>query len=327
MQIIFVELINSDTMIHEKEMADQDVAGAASLDSAEDYRARVAHYKRHYEPIASGGPDDPEHEFSYIKCIENGKQIIMNKIKGYMPGRVAQFITNCCHCHWTTKKKLFLTRHGQSEYNAMGRIGGDPDLTEMGERYALALKDFAESAICRDLETGKELPARLWTSSLKRTRRTARHIANPTIIRDGYPWIQMKPRIWSNLDEIYAGACDGMTYREIEEQFAKEAIARKKDKLTYRYPRGESYLDVIQRLEPLIQEIERHREPLIIVGHQGVLRMIKAYYKGIPREEAPHQTLKLNHVTELIPHAYGCDEKLYNLLPDETPGDDGQTKH
>lgn len=306
-----------------------------------------------------------------------------------MPGRVAQFITNCCHCHWTKHKKLYLTRHGQSEYNAMGRIGGDSDLTEMGERYALALKDFAETTICRDRETGKELPARLWTSSLKRTRRTARHIANPTIMRDGYPWIQMKPRVWSNLDEIYAGAgqapgrrqlavagsrwqprasvticsgprdhpcdatslsvsaaahhlpipfaplplcsspgaCDGMTYREIEEQFAKEAAARKKDKLTYRYPRGESYLDVIQRLEPLIQEIERHREPLMIVGHQGVLRMILAYYKGIPREEAPHQTLKLNHVTELIPHAYGCDEKVYNLLPDENPGDDGQTKH
>jgi len=31
---------------------------------------------------------------------------------------------------------------------------------------------------------------------------------------------------------------------------------------------GESYLDVIHRLEPLVQEIERHREPLLIVGHQ-----------------------------------------------------------
>jgi len=42
---------------------------------------------------------------------------------------------------------LFLSRHGQSEYNAVGRIGGDSGLTEMGERYALALKGFAETHI------------------------------------------------------------------------------------------------------------------------------------------------------------------------------------
>jgi broad specificity phosphatase PhoE len=55
---------------------------------------------------------------------------------------------------------------------------------------------------------------------------------------------------------------------QVEERFPKEAALRKKDKLSYRYPRGESYLDVIARLEPLVQEIERHRESLLIVGHQ-----------------------------------------------------------
>ena len=144
---------------------------------------------------------------------------------------------------------------------------------------------------------------------------------------DGYPWTQMKPRVWSNLDEIYAGACDGMTYEEIKERFPKEAGLRKKDKLTYRYPRGESYLDVIQRLEPLVQEIERHRESLLIVGHQGVLRMIYAFYSGINREDAPHQELKLNHVTVLTPHAYGCGCEVVNLLEKETAGDDGQKHH
>ena len=33
--------------------------------------------------------------------------------------------------------------------------------------------------------------------------------------------------------------------------------------------RGESYLDVIARIEPIIMEMERHRDPLLIVGHQG----------------------------------------------------------
>ena len=37
-----------------------------------------------------------------------------------------------------------------------------------------------------------------------------------------------------------------MTYEEIEARFPSEFYARADDKLSYRYPRGESYLDVIQ---------------------------------------------------------------------------------
>jgi hypothetical protein len=44
--------------------------------------------------------------------------------------------------------------------------------------------------------------------------------------------------------------------------------ARKQDKLRYRYPRGESYLDVIQRLEPVIIELERQRSPVVVIAHQ-----------------------------------------------------------
>ena len=51
-------------------------------------------------------------------------------------------------------------------------------------------------------------------------------------------WLQMKPRVWHHLDELFAGACDGMTYEEIEEQYPEEFVRREKDKLAYRYPRG-----------------------------------------------------------------------------------------
>lgn len=40
------------------------------------------------------------------------------------------------------------------------------------------------------------------------------------------------------------------------------------------YPRGESYLDMIQRLEPVVLEMEREGESLVIVSHQAVLRVI-----------------------------------------------------
>jgi broad specificity phosphatase PhoE len=51
-----------------------------------------------------------------------------------------------------------------------------------------------------------------------------------------------------------------------------------------RYPSGESYMDVIQRLEPVITEIERERECVCIVAHQAVLRIIIGYFTATPLE-------------------------------------------
>lgn len=49
-----------------------------------------------------------------------------------MPGRIAQFLCNTSRCHWERNpaKRLVLSRHGQSEFNLQGRIGGDTGLTE-----------------------------------------------------------------------------------------------------------------------------------------------------------------------------------------------------
>lgn len=61
-----------------------------------------------------------------------------------------------------------------------------------------------------------------------------------------------------------------------------------------RYPSGESYLDVIQRLEPVIIEIEREREYVMVVGHQAVLRAIFGYFMGVPLEKISRLDIPLH---------------------------------
>jgi broad specificity phosphatase PhoE len=39
------------------------------------------------------------------------------------------------------------TRHGQSEYNAIGRIGGDSGLSDHGIAYAKALAEFVDKKV------------------------------------------------------------------------------------------------------------------------------------------------------------------------------------
>jgi broad specificity phosphatase PhoE len=137
-------------------------------------------------------------------------------------------------------------------------------------------------------------------------------------------WVQFRPMARRNLDELYAGTCDGMTYKEIEQNFPDEFARRQDDKLSYRYPRGESYMDVTLRLEPLAQEMERTREPVLLVAHQGILRILYAYFMGLDRTEAPYVSIPLNNVIQLTPHAYGCHEKRFCLMGKEEMSTDGQ---
>lgn len=81
------------------------------------------------------------------------------------------------------------------------------------------------------------------------------------------------------LNEINAGICEGLTYEEIQERFPQEFAWRDQDKLKYRYPHGESYLDLLQRVDGVVQALLLNTD-VLVVSHQAVLRCIMAYFKG-----------------------------------------------
>lgn len=51
--------------------------------------------------------------------------------------------------------------------------------------------------------------------------------------------------------------------------YPEDFANRDEDKFNYRYRGGESYRDVVVRLEPVIMELER-QENILIVGHQVI---------------------------------------------------------
>ena len=72
-----------------------------------------------------------------------------------------------------------------------------------------------------------------------------------------------------------------MTYEEIQKKFPDDFRARDQNKFFYRYPRGESYEDLVVRLEPVMIELERQGN-VLVVTHQAVLRCILAYFLDKP---------------------------------------------
>ena len=74
------------------------------------------------------------------------------------------------------------------------------------------------------------------------------------------------------MNEIDAGVCEGLTYEEIKQRYPEEYERRNGEtgnKYSYRYPMGESYYDLVIRLEPVIMELERS-ENVLVVCHQGM---------------------------------------------------------
>uniref|UniRef100_A0A7N0ZUI8 CBM20 domain-containing protein n=1 Tax=Kalanchoe fedtschenkoi TaxID=63787 RepID=A0A7N0ZUI8_KALFE len=292
-KIIFLETICNDRRIIERNIRlkiqqSPDYADQTNFEAGlEDFKTRLANYEKVYETVEEG---------SYIKMIDmvagQDGQIQVNHISGYLPGRIVFFLVNT----HLTPRPILLTRHGESRDNVRGRIGGDTVLSDRGELYSKKLANFVEKRL------RSERAASIWTSTLQRTIITASPIV-------GFPKIQ-----WRALDEINAGVCDGMTYEEIKKNMPEEYEARKKDKLRYRYPRGESYLDVIQRLEPVIIELERQRAPVVVISHQAVLRALYSYFADRPLKEIPHIEVPLHTIIEIQMGVTGVQEKRYKLM-------------
>ncbi|KAF0706146.1 hypothetical protein DYB30_002882 [Aphanomyces astaci] len=179
-----------------------------------------------------------------------------------------------------------------------GLIGGDSPLSPWGVKYAQQLDKFIQAHYPDDTRLS------VWTSTMTRTGQTVERIA-------AHGRVVVK---WKQLDEIDAGICDGMTYEQVATQYPDEYRARQTNKLHYRYPRGESYQDVIHRLEPVITELMRLDRPVLIVAHQAILRVLYAYLTNKHPEECPTIEIPLHVVIQITPKAYHCEEVWHHPI-------------
>eukprot|EP00755_Sulcionema_specki_P014427 Sspe_Gene.56628::Locus_31138_Transcript_1_2_Confidence_0.667_Length_1850::g.56628::m.56628/K01103/PFKFB3; 6-phosphofructo-2-kinase / fructose-2,6-biphosphatase 3&\ len=282
-RILFLEVEENDeaTLHNYKELTLKSSSSFRELpiDLASDkFDKRVEFYKQAYEPLTD--------DYPYIRMVNGGDDIEFNKIRGYVPCRVGNFLMNVS----LSNQPIFLSRHGQSSFNELGRIGGDSGLTAFGELYARELAKWVEKNAPPNLE--------IWCSTLHRTVLTA------TPMKGTFPIVY-----WKALEEIDGGIFDGLTYDEIAKQAPEEFEKRKKNKYWYRYPHGESYHDLVARLEPVIMELERSRKPLLIISHQAVLRVIYAYLIDDAPERCTNLAMPLHTVVKMWPTYGGMFEE------------------
>nr|CAD7435129.1 unnamed protein product [Timema monikensis] len=93
-----------------------------------------------------------------------GEDITSHKVRGHLETKVQTFLTNFS----PTPKTLYFSRHGESENNVLGKIGGDADLSPRGQQYGLSLARHMNAQNIPNLH--------VWTSELRRTKQTAEGI-------------------------------------------------------------------------------------------------------------------------------------------------------
>ncbi|KAJ8265950.1 hypothetical protein COCON_G00150490 [Conger conger] len=280
-KVFFVESICDDPDIIEAnimqvKLSSPDYKDCDKEEALVDFLKRIKCYKLTYVPL----DEDIDRNLSYIKIFNVGSRYLVNRVLDHIQSRIVYYLMNI----HVTPRSIYLCRHGESELNLLGRIGGDSGLSPRGNKYACALEGFIRSQSIHDLK--------VWTSHMKRTIQTAEAL--------GVPYEQ-----WKALNEIDAGVCEEMTYEEIQEHYPEEFALRDQDKYRYRYPKGESYEDLVQRLEPVIMELER-QENVLVVCHQAVMRCLLAYFLDKSAVELPYLKCPLHTVLKLTPVAYGC---------------------
>lgn len=166
--------------------------------------------------------------------------------------------------------EIVLVRHGQTDWNRDQRWQGqtDVELNEEGRAQAAAL---AEKLRHEDFAVA-------YSSDLARARSTAE------IILAGK---NTPLRLEASLREKANGLFEGLTTGEILEQHDQEWAKRLQDRHNYLYPQGESGAILEERVVEAFKKIvaENRGRKILIVTHEGPLRMILKYFDDLSVEQ------------------------------------------
>ncbi len=165
--------------------------------------------------------------------------------------------------------KIFSARHGETQWNKQNKICGRTDitLTEKGKKQA---EKLAQEVQKHDIDI-------IISSPLKRAQQTSEIVSKVcgiSIITDDR-LIEQDYGIYEGKDR------NDFSFLENKKHFA------------YKYPNGESMMQVAHRVYELLDEIKSNYSDknVLLISHSGVCRIINTYFKDMTNDEFYNYTL------------------------------------
>ncbi len=191
-------------------------------------------------------------------------------------------------------KQLYIIRHGQTDFNVKQVVQGrgiNSDLNDTGLEQARA---FFEKYHPVDFEV-------VYTSKLKRTHQTVAHFLGENVPHE----------IRESIDEIDWGVFEGVEHHPgLQKTYYSIIDAWKEGDLTIKIDGGESAQDLVDRLQPFVEEIRTSAHKNVLVcTHGRTLRVLICLLLEKPvseMDEYEHQNTCLYHLE--------YDGQHFNLL-------------
>ncbi|OJD15321.1 hypothetical protein AJ78_04405 [Emergomyces pasteurianus Ep9510] len=308
---LFIESLCDDERIIEEnvlsvKISSPDYVGWDPKDAVKDYLARISARIPQFQTMN-------ESELNYIKMINAGERIMINNRSfGYLHHRIVFYLLNL----HTKSRHTYFVRAGTSTDPDSYKT--DASLSDQGLDYArkmterlLQHRESERQALVADQVDDAEAdlkPLMVWTSTRRRTVETAQFL-----LERGY-----KVRHRSQMSQLNPGVCEKMSERRIRSEYPDEVAKHELDPYHHRYPRAESYHDLAVRLEPIILELERERNDLLIIAHESVLRVLYGYLMACNAADIPFLSFPRDEIIEIIPASYNNKAKRIHI-PDLPP--------
>lgn len=159
---------------------------------------------------------------------------------------------------------ILLVRHGQNDWVKKNRLAGWTPGVHLNEEGQKQVEELSERLA--------ELPIKaVYSSPLERCMETAEALAHPH---------QLAVTQLETVGEVRYGKWEGKKIKKLAKKKAWHAVQHYPSR--FRFPDGESFLEVQQRAVEAIEKLnnQHQKEIIVIVSHADVIKLVLAYYMG-----------------------------------------------
>eukprot|EP00299_Pterocystis_sp_00344_P004034 c14854_g1_i1.p1 GENE.c14854_g1_i1~~c14854_g1_i1.p1 ORF type:complete len:210 (+),score=45.90 c14854_g1_i1:2-631(+) len=122
------------------------------------------------------------------------------------------------------------------------------------------------------------------------------------------------------LNPMDRGVIENETRDVYEEKFPEFYDEWMNDPFHVRFPGGESYHDLVVRLEPIVVEIESKMCPVVVISHVSVLQVLYCYFLGVPVHQSMSLKVPKHEVIQLLPTVGGALNEQRYVPQEGSPG-------
>lgn len=194
--------------------------------------------------------------------------------------------------------KVYLVRHGETEWNRLGRFQGQVDIA-LNERGLSQARDTARAAV-------GWRPSALYASPLLRTMQVAEEIS-------GKVGLPITPD--ARLMELNLGQLEGVTGQEMQGQWSQVYQGWRNCPGSTVMPGGESLAQLQARAWQVVLDLEQshgEHEAVVLVSHNFAIRTVVSKLLGMPWSHFHQTYLSLGSICTLESNSRGRRLLTYN---------------